>query len=281
MGQCPICNRSTDRRRFGGRFFHCEDCDFHFADPQSLPAGSGAAYDTAYYQRTSGLLDRLQSALARREHRHILSVLRGRKRVVDIGCGAGAMVAAMEQNGIEAHGVDASAAAIALAGGKVSPSRLRCGTLETARFDAGFFDAAVAMHMLEHVAEPCAFVKEVRRILKDDGVLLLRIPNIASSEARLAGDRWLHFDFPYHVAHYSPRAARRLLETCGLRDVRINHTVGEYRQTLLYALLSALGVPLPFWLKVALLPLQLVFVPLSWMLALCGNSGTIEVVARK
>lgn len=281
MGQCPICNRSTDSRRFGGRFFHCPECDFHFADPVALPAPSEVAYDAAYYKRNSGLFDRFVAVLARREHRHILSILRGRKRVVDIGCGAGGLVGELEQSGAEAYGVDASSSAIALAGGKVSTSRLRCGTLQAARFDTCCFDAASAMHMLEHVAEPCPFVKEVRRILKDDGIFVLRIPNIASWEAKLAGARWLHFDYPYHVTHYSPRAVMRLLETCGFRDVQINHAIGEYRQTLLYALLSVLGVPLPFWLKVALLPLQLVFVPLSWGLALCGNSGTIEILARK
>lgn len=281
MGHCPICNRNTDSRRFGGRFFHCADCDFHFADAAALPPDSGAAYDTAYYQRTSGLLDRLQAALARREFNHILSILRGRKRVVDIGCGAGGMVVALEQSGVEAWGVDASSAAIVLAGKKADASRLRCGTLQAARFEAGFFDAAVAMHMLEHVAEPRAFVEEARRVLKEDGILVLRVPNIASLEARLAGERWLHFDYPYHVTHYSPRAVTRLLRACGFRDVRINHAVSEYRQTLLYAVLSALGVPMPFWLKVVLLPLQIVFVPLSWGLALCGSSGTIEVVARK
>jgi cyclopropane fatty-acyl-phospholipid synthase-like methyltransferase len=191
------------------------------------------------------------------------------------------MVAAREHSGAEAWGVDASSSAIALAGKKVNAARLRCGTLQAARFEAGFFDAAVAMHMLEHVAEPRGFVEEARRILKDDGLFVLRIPNIASLEARLAGERWLHFDYPYHVAHYSPRAVARLLRMCGFRDVRVNHAVSEYRQTLLYAVLSALGMPLPFWLKVLLLPLQIVFVPLSWVLALCASSGTIEVVARK
>ena len=150
-----------------------------------------------------------------------------------------------------------------------------------ANFEPDFFDAAIAIHALEHIPDPVAFVTEVRRILKKDGVFLFRIPNFASWEAKVAGDRWYHFDYPFHVSHYSPQAATRLLQTSGFHDVRVNHAAAEYRQTLLYSVLAALKVPLPLWLKIVLLPLQTVFIPLSWLLARLGNSGTIEVVARK
>ena len=282
MAHCPICTSRTDSRRLGGRFFYCPDCDFHFADLNALPAGGDAAvYDAAYYQRGSSLLDPLIRAFTCWEQKHMLSVVRNRRRVLDIGCGAGFLTQRLQQHGAEAYGVDTSSAAIALAAQKVNPSRLRCGTLAAAAFEPDFFDAAIAIHALEHILDPIAFVTEVRRILKKDGVFLFRIPNFASWEAKLAGERWYHFDYPFHVSHYSPQAATRLLQTNGFHDVRVNHAAAEYRQTLLYSVLAALKVPLPLWLKIALLPLQAVFMPLSWLLARLGNSGTIEVVARK
>ena len=184
-----------------------------------------------------------------------------------VGCGAGFLTQRLQQHGAEAYGVDTSSAAIALAAQKVDPSRLRCGTLAAAAFEPDFFDAAIAIHALEHIPDPVAFVTEVRRILEKDGVFLFRIPNFASWEAKLAGERWYHFDYPFHVSHYSPQAATRLLQTSGFRDVRVNHAAAEYRQTLLYSVLAALKVPLPLWLKIVLLPLQVVFIPLSWLLA--------------
>lgn len=282
MAQCLICKGRTDRRRFGGRFFYCPDCDFHFADPAALPApGGDAGYGTDYYKRGSSPLDWMFRVFTVLEQKRILSAMRGCRRVLDIGCGSGWIAERLQQHGAEAYGVDTSQAAIALAAGKVDPSRLRCGTLASAKFETGFFDAAVAVHVLEHVEDPAAFVTEARRILKEGGILLLRIPNLASLEARLAGEKWYHFDYPFHVAHYSPRAVTRLLQSCGFSDVRVSQAMTEYRQTLLYSVLSALGVPLPLWLKVVLLPLQVVFMPLSCLLGLLGNSGTIEVVARK
>jgi len=282
MAHCLICNSRTDHRRFGGRFFYCSDCDLYFADRSALPApGGDAGYGADYYKRGSSSLDWMFRVFTVLEQRRILSVVKGCHRVLDIGCGLGWMAERLQRHGAEAYGVDTSKAAIALAAEKVDSSHLRCGTLASAKFETGFFDAAVAVHVLEHVEDPIAFATEARRILREDGVLLLRIPNLASWEAKLAGERWYHFDYPFHIAHYSPRAVTRLLQTCGFRDVQISHAVTEYRQTLLYSVLSALGVPLPFWLKVSLLPLQVIFMPLACMLALLGNSGTIEVVARK
>lgn len=282
MVRCLICNGPTDHRRFGDRFFYCPDCDFHFADRQVLPApDSGTGYGADYYKRGSSSLDWMFRMFTVLEQKRIQSTVKGCRRVLDIGCGSGWMAERLQQHGTEAYGIDTSQAAIALASEKVDPSRLKCGTLMSARFEAGFFDAAVAVHVLEHVEDPVAFATEARRILKEGGILLLRIPNIASWEARLAGSRWYHFDYPFHIAHYSPRAVTRLLQTCGFRSVRIRFAVTEYRQTLLYSVLSALGIPLPFWLKVALLPLQVVFVPLACLLSLLGDSATIEVVAQK
>ena len=282
MAHCLICNGLTDHRRFGGRFFYCPDCDFHFADRSALPApAAGTGYAADYYERGSSPLDWMLGVVGALERRRILAAVRGCRRVLDIGCGAGWMAAWFQQNGLEAYGLDTSEAAIALAAKQVEPSRLRCGTLASAKFETGFFDAAVAVHVLEHVEEPVAFAKEARRILSEGGTLLLRVPNLASLEARLAGERWFHFDYPFHVAHYSPRAVTRLLHASGFRDVRIRLAMTEYRQALLYAILSALGIPLPFWARLMVLPLQVLFVPLSGLLALMGNSGTLEVVARK
>lgn len=281
MAHCPICTGRTDHRRLGGRFFYCPDCDFHFADLNTLPVAGKTAYDAAYYQRGSSLLTPLVQTFARWDLKHILSVMQNCGRVLDIGCGAGLITEWLQRHGMEAYGVDTSKAAIALTGQKVDPSRLRCGTLATAQFESDFFDGAVAIHVLEHIQEPAAFVTEVRRILKKDGVFLFRIPNFASWEAKLAGERWFHFDYPFHVSHYSPRAVSRLLRNNGFHDIRVRQASVEYCQTLLYSVLAALRVPLPFWLKVLLLPLQVVFAPLSLLLARLGNGGTLEIVARK
>lgn len=136
MAHRLICNGCTDRRRFGGRFFYCPDCDFHFADPDALPLPEGdAAYGADYYKRGSSPLDWPFRVFTLLEQKHILSVVQGCHRVLDIGCGSGWMVERLQQHGAEAYGVDTSPAVIALAAGKVDPSRLRCGTLASARFE--------------------------------------------------------------------------------------------------------------------------------------------------
>jgi 2-polyprenyl-3-methyl-5-hydroxy-6-metoxy-1,4-benzoquinol methylase len=52
--------------------------------------------------------------------------------------------------------------------------------LEDQAFDAGSFDMVTMSHVIEHVHDPAAVLRECRRILAPDGVLLLATPNARS-----------------------------------------------------------------------------------------------------
>jgi SAM-dependent methyltransferase len=76
----------------------------------------------------------------------------------------------------------------------------------------GDFDAAVFQHSLEHVAEPAADLAVARRLLRPGGLLIVTLPNFASTQARRFGSDWFHRDLPRHRTHFTPRGLERLLE---------------------------------------------------------------------
>lgn len=203
-------------------------------------------------------------------------------KVLDVGCGAGQLAGGLSRRGFAAAGIDTSKAAIAAAKKKFPNTDFRVGRIEGAVFPQSSFDAVTLFHVLEHVAKPLPILGAIRKVLKPGGVFLLRVPNIASFEARLAGRKWFHFDYPYHVLHYSPKALTRALERAGFSSIAIRHNPGEYKQSLLYAVFAFLGMKrIPVPLRVASLPLQLFFAPLSWLLGFFGSGATIEARAIK
>lgn len=78
----------------------------------------------------------------------------------------------------------------------------------------GRFDAVMTFFVLEHVAEPRAFLATLRALLRPGGELHLTVPNVR----RNVGD----FIVVDHVNHFMPSSLRRLLAEAGFRDVRID-----------------------------------------------------------
>ncbi len=68
-------------------------------------------------------------------------------------------------------------------------------------FDDNTFDSAITSQVLEHVFEPDAFLKEIHRVLKPDGHLLLTVPFV-----------WDEHEQPYDYARYSSFGLKYLLE---------------------------------------------------------------------
>ena len=107
-------------------------------------------------------------------------------RALDVGCGVGQVVGRLTQAGYEAWGVDVSEPNIERAR-KFSE---RCLLYEGKRlpFPDGHFDSVGALNVLEHVDEPESFIKEVVRVAKPGGKIVISSPNFF----RVAGFRDYH-----------------------------------------------------------------------------------------
>lgn len=121
-------------------------------------------------------------------HPHILEKIvaldlsRG-ARVVDIGCGSGAMLlklAALDYTAL--HGIDIVRPPVERAGLEFSACDL--DKLET-RFDNESVDLIVSVEVFEHIENLGSLLQELSRVLKPDGRMLITTPNVHSVEARL------------------------------------------------------------------------------------------------
>ncbi len=101
------------------------------------------------------------------------------KQVLDVGCGAGLLCEPLARMGGAVTGVDAAPENIAAARAHALQSGLlidyRAG--ELAGQGLGQFDVVTSMEVIEHVADPAAFLAQLVAQLKPDGLLFLSTPN--------------------------------------------------------------------------------------------------------
>jgi len=141
------------------------------------------------------------------------------RRILDIGCGDGVFLEAVQAAGWEAVGVEMGQEPAAAA--RARGLRVETGTVETLSFPDVSFSAVRLWHVLEHVLDPAAALRRIRRWLIPGGELILGIPNAGSLCARLFGPRWTAWELPRHLYHFTPKTVRRLLEQEGFTSVRV------------------------------------------------------------
>lgn len=146
------------------------------------------------------------------------------RRVLDVGCGAGALGAALrEERGIEVAGLELSADAAAQARERLDAVvEADLDQLEELPFERGSFDAMVFGDVLEHLRDPHRLLRVLRPWLADDGALVCSIPNVAHWSVvlpLLTQDRWPYADAGLldrtHVHFFTVTEAELMLRECG------------------------------------------------------------------
>ncbi len=151
-------------------------------------------------------------------------------RWLDVGCSSGAFVAEARRAGINAEGTELAQEAVDEAVAAGLP--VRQGPIESVGED-GEFDVVTAFDVLEHVADPAAFMHNARRLLKPGGMIALSVPNLSSVTRRMMGKRWYFYIPDSHLFYFNPENMGRFLERHGFA---VLHTARTTKQvTAAYA----------------------------------------------
>lgn len=228
----------SDPKRY--ELSRCEAC----GSAVTLAPAPADAYETGLYAPEPPRAARPVRALIRIALRQVLRSLRGAGvarggRVVDAGAGAGLLVELLRDNGYDAYGIEPGRRGVARAEAEGRPVRLEA----IEEHEAHGLDAVVLWHVLEHVRDPGLALARVRGWLRPGGVLIVGVPNLASLQARIAGDEWFHLDVPRHRTHFTANGARTLLEEAGFAVTQERHFVMEHNPLGMWlALLGRLGM---------------------------------------
>ena len=255
--KCELCGSLDFKIYLPGIYAHagkdydlvqCKSCGLVFVSPFPDTETIAGFYGQKYFESdfACGMLEKnyLESESTRvEEYREMLGFIQNHKRsgkLLEVGCAAGSFLYYAQRAGFEVEGVDISDWAVNAAKAQfkldVKKGRLMDLNLKEQNYDVIFLS-----DLLEHEPEPNKFLKEVRRLLKPDGVVVIKVPIYVNSfyyrivrmlpwswtlgklDARLLqalkvsppGPKFP----PYHLYEYSPKTLTRLMENNGFKIV--------------------------------------------------------------
>ena len=236
---CLVCGEMHAEPRFvqrGYPVFRCTGCGLEYVAPIPGPAELAEFYDRSY----AVPLERYAAARERNAAR-IADLERwcpARGRLLELGASYGHSLALARERGWDVVGVELSPTASAHARTHFGLSVFNCD-LSDVPLPAGSFDAVIMWHVLEHVRNPKDRPLRLATLLKPGGVLGLRVPNIASFGARMAGQWWPWMCPPAHLWFFSPTTLPRLLRDCGFEVNEVRTLRGDGNNLYQYALMAA------------------------------------------
>jgi SAM-dependent methyltransferase len=134
-----------------------------------------------------------------------------RPRILDVGCGTGANLLMLSKYG-DAEGVDVSEDALSFCRAR-GLDKVKLGAGEELPYEDGAFDLVTALDVVEHMDDDLAGLKEMRRVLRPGGRVLLFVPTFMF----LWG---LQDDISHHRRRYRLPELRRVLEQAGFEVER-------------------------------------------------------------
>jgi 2-polyprenyl-3-methyl-5-hydroxy-6-metoxy-1,4-benzoquinol methylase len=167
-------------------------------------------------------------------------------RLLDVGCGLGFFISGVSE-GWERHGQEVSKPCADHAAQYCSAFQ---GTLEAAAYPESYFDVVVSMSVVEHIPDPVPTIREMWRVLKPGGKLVLRTPNFDSGAARRFGANYRLLQTPGHVTLFSDMSLARLLHDVGFDVDHVEYPFFETRHFTrenLVRLFDASKVSPPFY----------------------------------
>ncbi len=163
-----------------------------------------------------------------------------RGRLLEIGFGDAHRLRVLGSLGWDVCGIDADERAALLA--------RRSSGLRVCRWSSGFlpfrdasFEAVVLAHTVEHLPDPLLALREVRRVLRPDGIAVVTTPNVRSALAAVFNRHYFPLDPPRHLVLFDARSLAFASRTAGLQVNRIFTSTRNAASTLWASLRLARG----------------------------------------
>lgn len=192
---CALCGSDAARRFYdeSSLWVRCSGCGLVYQNPQPVRDELLDRYDREYFQyeveNETTFLGLMKKGLADVGFEAIEAGLDGEKRIVDIGCATGMLIASMKERGWIEKGVEVCGPAVEYARTKRGVDIFE-GILEEAGIAGSTIDVVHCSHLIEHLNDPLGFVLEAKRILKPGGYFIVTTPNVMGFQARLFRTGW-------------------------------------------------------------------------------------------
>lgn len=208
---CDVCKGTEfepylEPRRCGRVLDRCRACGLVIAADDSCrdaPRGPAARDPRTDQRRAAAVMKILQTG-----------------RILEVGCGEGYVLSALDPKRYEVVGVEPSPEAAASAARRIAQAGLRGGARNGSLIDAALpaetFDLVALFGTLGSEISPRATCMEVARVLRAGGYAIIETPSLSSLTALLFGARWRPLRDLRSEFFFTPASIERLASSCGL-----------------------------------------------------------------
>jgi 2-polyprenyl-3-methyl-5-hydroxy-6-metoxy-1,4-benzoquinol methylase len=234
--KCPICGginrepfllaKDNTVSKADFQIVECSNCGFAYTSPRPTEKDLGKYYESEDYISHSNTSKGIVSRLYQRVRKHTLEKKlklvnrEGQKgSLLDIGCGTGEFLNTVKQDGWKTIGIEPSPSARKQAVENYKLDIREEGELNN--LPANSFDVITMWHVMEHVAYPRERVQKLNELLKNNGVLIIAVPNRNSDDAKYYKANWAAYDVPRHLWHFRAQDMRKLVEQFGFEVKQI------------------------------------------------------------
>jgi len=201
-----------------------ENLDFLITSPKPSENDLGRYYESDdYISHTDGKRSVFEKAyhfiknIALKNKLSLINDLQKSKGILlDIGAGTGDFLLVAKQNGWKTIGIEPSEKAKAIAEKKGVELKSNLSN-----FANHSFDVITMWHVLEHVPNLENQIKELKRLVKPNGSIIIAVPNFKSFDAKYYKEFWAAYDVPRHLWHFSKTAIEKLFAQEDLRLEKI------------------------------------------------------------
>jgi len=266
----------------------CNSCGLGWTLPEIPAEELHLYYPPSYLGETRKLLAEVESGRwhgtaswrMEDEKARLLSRYCREGAILDVGCGEGKFLWALDPSRWRRVGIEFSHETVAVVRGRIQGVDLIEGTLESAALPERSFDVVTFWHVLEHLKEPRIGLLKAASLLKPGGLVVVSLPNLASHQARWFRSSWFAFgDVPRHVFHFTPKSLALLLEQAGIHPIdkvffskAVNFHL--WKHSLREWLRERAGTGAPYYVLKPFLHL------LPWVERLTGQYGVMTMVGR-
>jgi len=138
-------------------------------------------------------------------------------RLLDVGCGEGFFLFNASKAGYIVKGIELSQDAAAYARSEFGLD-VEAKSFEELRFSENHFDVVTLWQVLEHVPFPLIIIKEIHRILKPGGMLVITTPDIGGVPAKILKKRWWCIT-RLHINQFTTKTLTNIIKNAGFKNI--------------------------------------------------------------
>lgn len=264
----------------------CTSCGLLFTSPRpSMEDLFKHFYADSYVcYRSDGVVTRLREHyLNASRYRRLKRLVPPKVRFLDVGCSYGAFIQFLDSaTDWEVYGCEPQPEMADTA--RRQGLEVETATLVEAGYPDNFFDVVYMSHVLEHVPDVRATIREAIRILRPGGLFITENPDIDAPSRSFFKEAWWGYHLPRHLTHFSKKSMATALSSVGFQVLSskpcfrpgpiawsIQNKLKDKGHSSLTV--KALGLSNPFFVASMTVP--------AAIQSMMGHSEMMETIARK